>query len=237
MSFVVWHDVECGSYLEDLPLWRELAEGCETAILDLGAGTGRVAIDLAHHGHEVLALDLEEELLAECRLRAGDLPVRTVQADARAFDLDGERFDLILAPMQTVQLLGGAGRGGLLRSVRRHLNAGGIAACALADALEAFDADHVVPPLPDVGRIEGVVYSSQPVALREEGNQIVIERIRTTLAPGGARTAEGDRIALDRLDAVTLEGEAAAAGLRPLPPRRIGETGEHVGSVVVMLGG
>lgn len=236
MNLVVWHDIECGSYLEDLPLWRALAEGCATSILDLGAGTGRVALDLAHHGHEVVALDLEEELLAECRLRAGDLPVRTVRADARDFHL-GERFDLILAPMQTVQLLGIAGRAGMLRSVRRHLNPGGLCACALADALQAFDADHVAPPLPDVGRVDGTVYSSQPIALRDEGARIVIERIRTTVAPGGRRTAEGDRIALDRLDAVTLEGEAAAAGLRPLLPRDIEQTEDHVGSVVVMLGG
>ena len=25
MSAIMWHDVECGGYAEDLPLWRELA--------------------------------------------------------------------------------------------------------------------------------------------------------------------------------------------------------------------
>ena len=51
---VIWHDVECGAYEADLPLWRELASG---RVLDVGAGTGRVALDLARAGHPVTALD------------------------------------------------------------------------------------------------------------------------------------------------------------------------------------
>jgi hypothetical protein len=34
-----------------------------------------------------------------------------------------------------------------------------------------------------------------------------------------------------------MEAEAAAAGLRPVSPRWIAETEEHVGSIVVMLRG
>ena len=53
MSFsplVVWHDVECGRYDADLPLWRELAASARRPVLDVGAGTGRVALDLARAG-------------------------------------------------------------------------------------------------------------------------------------------------------------------------------------------
>jgi hypothetical protein len=51
---VVWHDLECGAYRADLPLWRELAARARfgSPILDVGAGTGRVALDLARAGHE-----------------------------------------------------------------------------------------------------------------------------------------------------------------------------------------
>ena len=55
----VWHDVECGGYRADLEFWRELAEG---AILDVGAGTGRIALRLAEEGHDVTALDLDGDL-------------------------------------------------------------------------------------------------------------------------------------------------------------------------------
>jgi SAM-dependent methyltransferase len=38
---VIWHEVECGGYADDLDLWAELAERHGGAVLDLGCGTGR----------------------------------------------------------------------------------------------------------------------------------------------------------------------------------------------------
>ena len=80
-----WHDVECSAYGADLPLWRELAAERGGPVLDVGAGTGRVALDLAARGHEVVAVDLEAELVEACaeRALARSLPVTAVVADAR----------------------------------------------------------------------------------------------------------------------------------------------------------
>lgn len=236
---VVWHDVECGAYYVDLPFWRELATAERGPVLDVGAGTGRVALDLAAHGYEVVALDIDPVLLAELARRGEErgLMVETVVADAGAFELPGRRFGLILAPMQTIQLLGAAGRAGFLRAARAHLRARGLVACALADAFEAFDADHVLLPMPDTAVVAGVQYVSQAVALRDEGDRIAIERIRKTLDGSGRRTAAPNVIHLDRVDPALLEGEAAAAGLRAEPARRIEATDDHVGSSVVMLRG
>jgi len=234
---VLWHDLECGRYLEDLPLWRELAAEHAGAgpVLDLGAGTGRVALDLARAGHEVLALDCDELLLAALAGRAGALPVETIRADARDFRLD-RRVPLVLAPMQTIQLLGGPdGRAGLLRCALASLRPGGLLACALADALEGFDAEHTEPPLPDVLERDGWVFASQPVAVRPEATGTTIERIRQMVAPDGARTAEGDAIVLDRLDGDTLEAEGVALGFAAAGRRFIEMTDEHVGSEVVLL--
>jgi 2-polyprenyl-3-methyl-5-hydroxy-6-metoxy-1,4-benzoquinol methylase len=66
---VVWHDLECGSYRADLPLWRELAAREGDPILDVGAGSGRVALELAGAGHRVTALDLDPDLLRVLRDR------------------------------------------------------------------------------------------------------------------------------------------------------------------------
>jgi SAM-dependent methyltransferase len=234
---IVWHDLECGGYDLDLPLWRELADREGDPILDVGAGTGRVTLDLARRGHEVVALDVDDLFLGALRVRAEGYAVTTVRADARGFAL-GRRFPLIIAPMQTLQLLDGPeGRARFLRRAREHLAPGGLLAAALAEALDAFDEDHQQPPLPDLREIAGVVYSSRPVAVRDLGDRAAIERVREIVARDGTCTVTGDVIELDRLEAGELEAEAAAHGLRAEAPRRIAATEEYVGSTVVMLRG
>jgi len=233
---VVWHDLECGRYVADLPLWRALAaEHGARGVLEVGAGTGRVALDLAARGRAVTALDADAELLAELGRRAAGagLDVATVCADAQAFELPGTAFGLILVPMQTVQLL--ADRPGFLAAARRHLLPGGVLAAALADALEGFDPSTAVLPAADVATIDGWRFASQPVAVRERPDRSTIERIRTTLAPDGTRTAEPDAIDLAHLTADGLAAEAERLGYVAGAHRRIEETEEHVGSEVVVL--
>ena len=237
MTDVLWHDIECGGYDLDLPLWRELADREGSPVLDVGAGTGRVALDLARRGHEVVALDRDPALLDALRERAGDLAVSTVAADARDFALE-RRFALVIVPMQTLQLLGGrAGRARFLERARDHLASGGLLAVALADALDAFDADHDLPPVPDLREVGGVVYASRPVAVRDLGDRAAIERVREVVALDGTRTVSDDVVELDRVDADELAVEAAAFGLRAQAPRRIAATLEYVGSTVAMLRG
>jgi len=233
----MWHDLENGSYAEDLALWRELAATHGTPVLDVGAGTGRVTLDLARHGHAVVALDRSATFLAVLRERAGRLPVGVVQADARAFSL-GRRFPVIIAPMQTIQLLGGAEpRARFLACARAHLEPGGVLAVALAEALDAFDAEHDQPPLPDLHEVDRVVFSSRPVAVIDEGERVAIHRIRETVDIHGNRTAAGDVVHLDRVSAAALAEEAAAHGLEAEEARFIPETDDYVGSTVVMLRG
>jgi len=235
---VVWHDVECGSYAEDLPLWRDLVTIHGGPVLDVGAGTGRVTLHLAARGHEVVALDRSAALIAALAERARGLPVETVVADAREFDLGDRRFGLILVPMQTVQLLDGPdGRARFLRCARAALAPGGLLAIAIADALETFDEIRCMPPPPDMREIDGIVYASRPVSVSEEPEGAVIRRIRETVDVTGHRTVEEDLIRLDHLDPATLEAEGAAAGFRVDRARVIPETDDYVGSTVVMLRG
>jgi SAM-dependent methyltransferase len=233
---VVWHDVECGTYAEDLPLWRSLAGEYGYPVLDVGAGTGRITLDLARRGHHVTALDSDPALLAALRSRGEGLELETVHGDARGFDL-GSRFALCLVPMQTIQLLGGAdGRAGFLECARLHLVSGGVLAIALADELDVFEvADGAPGPLPDVTEIDGVVYSSRPVAVRAQDDGFVLERRREIVSAAGQLSVERDLIVLDRLDAATLEREGAAAGLRPASRMEIPPTEDYVGSTVVMF--
>lgn len=238
MTEAVWHDMECGSYAADLALWEELVGEAPRDVLDLGCGTGRVSVRLARRGHRVTGIDLEPAFLEEAaqRAQAWKVELDTVVTDARSFDL-GRRFDAVLAPMQLVQLFHGSEeRVGMLKAVAAHLRPGGLFAAALM-SLEGEDVgDEYIPPGPDMRDVDGWVYSSQPVAVRplDGGSAISLDRVRTIVAPDGARTSEPSEIRLELLSPDQYEEEIAAAGLVLAGRRVIPPTVDHVGSVVVL---
>jgi SAM-dependent methyltransferase len=231
----LWHDLECGDYREDLPLWRALAAEAGGPVLDVGAGTGRVTLDLASAGVTVAALDIDAALLAALARRARGLPVETIVADARRFAL-GQRFSLVLVPMQTLQLLGGADdRAGFLRCALAHLEPGGLLAVALADALDCFDEEHVLPPPPQVRWVADVSYASRLLAVAEDGGRAALHRRREIAGPDAPPRVDDVVIRLDRLSADRLAAEAAALGFSVEAPRRVPETERYLGSTVALL--
>jgi SAM-dependent methyltransferase len=247
---VIWHDLECGSYEADLALWRGLAEEHPGPILEIGAGTGRVALELARAGHAVTALEREPALLEALRTRARGLRVRCVRADARSLALRERSFALCLVPMQTVQLLGGAaGRAAFLGRARTALRPGGLLACAVLGDLDPFDcADGGPGPEPETAVIDGLLYASLPTRVAPRRRSVVIERERRIIASAaGARElervasrgrllhVEANAIELDRVSPRTLRREAIAAGFSPGRDRVVPATSDHSGSVVVML--
>ena len=228
----IWHDVELGSYDADLPLWLELAAAGDGAILDLGAGTGRVAAHLAAHGHEVVALDMDPDLLAVLAQRAPT--VTTVLADARSFSLE-RRFPLVIAPMQLAHIVGGhAARVAMLERVHAHLIDGGTFAAALTDPMEALEDRGDPFPLPDMLERDGWVFSSQPLSVREDNRSVAMERHRQAVSPTGEIDEETVTIALDVFSSDQFEDEARVAGLEPVARRAVPESPDHIGSSVVI---
>ena len=231
-SGVIWHDVEHGSYDADLPLWRQLADATGGPILDLGAGTGRVSVDLAAQGHAVVALDSDPDLLAELSER--EPSVSTVHADAREFSVDA-KFPLVIAPMSLVQILGGhSGRVAMLRSVHAHLSPGGLFAAPISDPSDTVPEELIPPPLPDILERDGWVYSSQPLTMYEQDGCVVIERRRQAVSPTGEIQEEDVRIEVGVVSLDQFEAEAREAGLRPVARKTIPETLDHIGSTVVL---
>jgi SAM-dependent methyltransferase len=231
----LWHDLECGAYREDLSLWRTLAGVTGGPVLDVGAGTGRVTLDLAARGIPVVALDADASLLEALERRAVGLPVDTVAADARAFAL-GRRFPLVLVPMQTLQLLGGArGRAAFLRCALDHLEPGGLLAAALADAMDCFDDEHELPPPPDAFEVDGVRYATHLLAVEDDGGRAALLRRREIVGPGDRYEARDVVVRLDRVSAREAAAEALALGFVSDHHLSVPQTEEYLGSAVLVL--
>jgi len=229
----IWHDVECGSYAADLPLWEELAERRGGPVLELGCGTGRVALHLARRGHRVIGLDLDPQLLAVLAERGADLPVEGLEANARAFKL-GSPVSLVLAPTHLLQLLAGsAERAEALRCIAAALRPGGVLAAAIIE--EMPEPDGAPPPLPDVREVNGWVYSSLAIEAAIGPGEIIVRRLRQTVSPEGALSEQPNEVRIATVAAEVLEAEAEPFGLRPAGHRAISATDIHVGSVVVLL--
>lgn len=238
---VVWHDLECGAYAADQGLWLELAErarerhGDAAAVLDIGAGSGRVALALARAGYAVTAVEIDPALAGALSERAAGLPVQVVQADARTLDLGHERFGLALVPMQTLQLLLPAReRLALMDAARAHLLPDGRLACAIATDLESFEG-HDLAPAPETVRVGPRTFSSRAVRVARERGEIVLEREREITQAGEAPVRSLDVQRLARLTVARVEAEGEAVGLIPSEIAEVPATDEHSGSMVVIF--
>jgi SAM-dependent methyltransferase len=231
----LWHDLECGDYTEDLALWRALAAEADGEVLEVGAGTGRVTLELAVGGVQMVALDVVPALLDALAHRARGLAVETVVADARELSL-GRRVSMVILPMQTLQLLGGAaGRAAFLRRALNHLQPHGLLAAALADAADCFDGDHELPPPPQTIEIVDVRYSSQLVGVVVEDGRVAVHRRREIIGPDGFVEARDVVVHLDRLSAEEVVAEGRQIGFLDQPLRSVPESERYLGSTVVVL--
>jgi SAM-dependent methyltransferase len=114
----------------EIDFYRALAAEARSnggKVLELGCGTGRVAIRLAHDGVEVVGLDLSTAMLAVAREKSAGIGIlRWVEGDMRAFEL-GETFHLTIVPGHGFQnLLTPEDQRACLESARRHLAPGGL---------------------------------------------------------------------------------------------------------------
>jgi SAM-dependent methyltransferase len=239
LNELIWHEVECGAYTADLPLWEELADdlGEEEAIMELGCGAGRVTLHLAERGaHLVIGLEHDRDLVEAVWERGRGIGADAEHVDVRDLDFFATRFGLVLAPMQLIQLLEDSeARIACLTCAGDNMRAGAYAAFAIVEEMPAAFPEGALPPLPDVRQIEGWIYSSLPLEPFLDEDSILLRRLRQTVDPDGNMSDELNEIELQVLSAETLEDEALEAGLQPAGRRQIPATEAHVGSTVVLL--
>lgn len=126
---VQFYDVNVPDWPGEIDFYQGMATEVKKqggAILEVGCGTGRVALRLAREGVSVVGLDLYPAMLAVARQKSQGLSnVRWVEGDMQAFEL-GERFDLILIPGHSFQfMLTPADQVACLECIHRHLIADG----------------------------------------------------------------------------------------------------------------
>lgn len=117
--------------LHDVAFYRDAARQFGDPILELGCGTGRITMALAHAGHRVTGLDISERMLEHAAVKRSALRVEArervhfIQGDMTRFEL-GDKFRLIIIPFRPFQhLLETQQQLDTLACVRRHLAPGG----------------------------------------------------------------------------------------------------------------
>ena len=110
-------------------------------VLDAGCGTGRVAIELARRGVDVVGVDCNPSMLKEAARRNPSL--RWVEADLSVLDL-GEEFDAVVLAGNVPLFCPPGDRVGLVASCAAHVAPGGhlIAGFQLDGTYSLEDWDH-----------------------------------------------------------------------------------------------
>jgi SAM-dependent methyltransferase len=104
------------------PAFRSSTEPGAGSVLDAGCGTGRVAIELARRGLDVVGVDVDADMLARAREKAPDVP--WVEADLVGVDL-GRRFEVVLLAGNVMIFLAPGTEAAVVANMARHLAPGG----------------------------------------------------------------------------------------------------------------
>lgn len=119
--------------------------GC---VLDAGCGTGRVAIELARRGHEVVGLDLDAAMLAAARRKAPGL--RWIEGDLATTQL-GERFDVVVLAGNVLIFVAPGSEAAVLARCAEHLAGVGLLVAGFQVAPGGFSPDALDAAAADVG--------------------------------------------------------------------------------------
>lgn len=216
------YDAEYRSFDQDVHLLRERLwrHGVTRDVLELGCGTGRIALPLVRAGYTVTGMDISAPMLRRARTRRAELPrqerprLRLSQQDMTKFRYR-QRFGAVLAPFGALTLLpDAAARAACLQRCRAHLDAGGLLVVDIAAALpggpteRSFDSSF---RLPDRGhRIEKHTVQRRS----SDGVAVEIEYHYRRLDASGQHELDAYTVAfrLALLDEATLLHEIDAAG-------------------------
>lgn len=93
----------------DIAFWKRMSSAAKGPVLELGCGTGRVALPVARHGATVIGIDRSESMLARARRRVKRSRlasrVKLIRGDIRHLPFPDKTFPLVMAPYGILQSL------------------------------------------------------------------------------------------------------------------------------------
>ncbi|MCA9910627.1 MAG: class I SAM-dependent methyltransferase [Anaerolineae bacterium] len=141
-----YYDSEHADKTEDFDFYHQTAQEAGGPILIIGAGTGRIALNLAEAGFDVHGIEQEQAMLERATRRYDAAPkavqqrTRFIRGDALTIELD-QQYRMIAIPYNTLMHFHSVeAHLGLLRRCREWLMPGGVLAIDLPNAGEAYAA-------------------------------------------------------------------------------------------------
>jgi SAM-dependent methyltransferase len=216
----------------DLDLYLALAERTGGPILELAAGTGRLAVPLAAGGNRVTAVDLDPAMLARAKARASQAgPAATehltlVEADLVGLRLpDAGRYGLAFIALNSILVLADrAAQRAALTTLAEHLAPGGVGVV-----------DIWLPDAEDLARFDGRVILEWPRVDPETGELV-------TKAGSAQHDAATGTITLTTMFEASRQGEPARRWVRRdvmrlLSADQLGAWAEAAGLTIELVAG
>lgn len=177
------YDVDLLDDPGDLDLYVALAARVDGPVLELAAGTGRLAVPLALAGHQVTGVDLDEAMLERARQRALDAGVaervELVHDDMTSCRLArAGSYGLAFIALNSIMLLSDRrAQAAAVATLARHLAPGGVAAV-----------DVWLPSVDDLARFDGRV--GLEYVRREPGSGWLVTKLASAGFDGAAQSVD-----------------------------------------------
>ena len=127
-----YYDSEFNPRVEDVEFYTQRYLEADGEVLELGVGTGRIAVPAVSHGASVFGIDLHSQMLEAAQKRADKILIegvgslRLAQGDMRSLSLS-EKFSMITCPFNALQhMYTNDDVVSCLQTILRHLKDGGI---------------------------------------------------------------------------------------------------------------
>lgn len=139
-----FYDAIHGEFRDDTGLWLSFAGRTDQPVLEVGCGTGRIALELARSGHDVTGIDPSSAMLAIARQKAeaDALDVQFIEGRATELSLEREHYGLVLLPLDVfLYCEDGEEQAALLRALGESLVFNGALAIDLPGPAAGLDAE------------------------------------------------------------------------------------------------